>query len=1654
MIIVADKNRQKYLALDSESDLIISDLQTSLLGDGDGASMTRSYNAYIDLVLRYTDKTSKIAKGDYILASDGDMYRSYVVDNISISSNGNGVKGHTITVQGMDELVYRANRKTLAVGVDYDDAPTVKELLNVILGDIDCDIILDDDANKSVQNGAESYSLEQGSSRQSLLVQVIADYEIELLTYVKVKQGSYGRLQVHVSNRHGSEVVTKRYDYGHNIKNISRTISSDSFATRFYLVGKDGITPKPPYIDFSDANDKYNDGGDPIEMTLAFAEIDNVYLLADYAREYVEKNKIAEPTVAYQVDIYSGEELPSLGDSVQIVDRDINVYSESRVLQRYYSLTSPQNNGILLGDYAPINLVTPIGLDKQIKDLTKVIDKKVKDLTDVDDGIIKDIDDIKTDVDGIKDLDIPSVLDDIDKAIDNVDKNVDNVINLLNGDEQLVVYDKGDVVSDKVYTLGSTRLDVSNASNNILGISTNGKSVGYTFNISGYNPEHDPIYKKMSIGDKMTLTFSITDLINTGTTVDRQNYYSLTLNPPSNNLSVDSVLVNGTLVGNSLPKTVQVTDYGYNETKRIDVSVTLRVNSLTTLDGKDLVGVMLTTHVLEQVTSGKIRDIRLVTPHGVKYIYSKYKSVTYSEQNMGLNTPYGTLMYNTQVYDGKGKTSPYVTKDDLNNAISNIGGGSTGGGNVINYDDSEIKADVEKLNTDVGDIKYDVNNVKSDVSGVKSDVNNVKSDITSIQGRLNAVETKNTSQDNKIQGIIDQLSGGSSGGGGTVISYDDSELRGRVETLEQKEDKDTIYDDSVLKERVEKLEQKEDKDTIYDDSVLKERVAVVEQKIVDIGSGSSGEVDEELKNNVYVMKSDMYGGKYDDSTKVLYTYIDYNNCEWYADNLLVDKTLRYRDNVDTATSDRLSGIYFNRHSDKALSKDSYYTYTFKTVGVSPKTGKYITSSSQYVYLGGATDTWDMTVSCNGVLLTADSNGRYNAPNNTGYYTDWSVTIKRNSDDGSTKATYTEVVYMRLDTITGGYKTSNYDFILGDVYINGLMVTDSWSNTRISSYDYEFTDKLKKTKLSWYTQDTNKDSVGSYPVKVITDAIQDKHIDTLNSLTDTNDKVVTHLEISDGLGVKLDGSSVSIVDGKAIMVGIGTDNKTSTTASTVGTVVYKIPIDSMGDIGYGDTVNVKMTYKTSDNYPLTSIQDNANTKVSISVGSDPRLPNNNLYYPGDVEITYGDSKKTSIKSNKVTVTGKASMVYEYDIKIDGVDYTYNQGIDPHIYVAITSLATISATAWYTAKGTLTVQSGVTYGNNMSTYSTIYDATRPITSIIDTDKGLKGIYSIPSNSDSIRDVIDVAKGYSNVISNLTDMVNSLQSEVEKLKGQSTQDLNAHWSIYQGKLLPTNANSYINYDSLTQTYNWGHDSTMASQALYIHDSELRTRYWKNGTKGYYSFMIEPGKAISNYTIPKDIQYKAGSTYYADTGDGYELYVNDTLIYKHDGSQSYRPTINLKLGQSGTNSLSATSITAYVASADNKYTITYITGKITMDYNTYIHSLNDSMYYGSGISSYFTTSNLTPYSDMYNGVTNYNWGYVTSIVPSTSGAVVDKLSNITVGVIDDNGNKVICTDYCKVPSHRLDAYKVSDLSEYTGYNTSYGNLTKSYVYKYHSPK
>lgn len=137
---------------------------------------------------------------------------------------------------------------------------------------------------------------------------------------------------------------------------------------------------------------------------------------------------------------------------------------------------------------------------------------------------------------------------------------------------------------------------------------------------------------------------------------------------------------------------------------------------------------------------------------------------------------------------------------------------------------------------------------------IESEVSSVQSTIGNLSGRIDTLEAKpdrdTVYDDSELKRRVKTLE--------DKPGYDDSGVKQRIQALETKTDKDTVYDDSeikrrvtalenrpsggggqayddtALKGRVAALEAKEDKDTVYDDSALKGRVSALETTSTDL----------------------------------------------------------------------------------------------------------------------------------------------------------------------------------------------------------------------------------------------------------------------------------------------------------------------------------------------------------------------------------------------------------------------------------------------------------------------------------------------------------------------------------------------------------------------------------------------------------------------------------------------------------------------------------------------------------------------------------------------------------------------------------------------------------------------------------------------------
>lgn len=192
------------------------------------------------------------------------------------------------------------------------------------------------------------------------------------------------------------------------------------------------------------------------------------------------------------------------------------------------------------------------------------------------------------------------------------------------------------------------------------------------------------------------------------------------------------------------------------------------------------------------------------------------------------------------------------------------------------YDDSEVKRRISELeakpavNTDQLVTKDELAKELAKDVEVRFDEAILNDYLKSLDAELSYVKKTELSTQPSFITLSNRVTTLETRPSGNGTAYDDTELRGRVETLENrpeyndteikqrlgvleaKTDNDTIYNDTEVKQRLTALEEKTDKDTVYDDTALKNRVEALEQRPA--GNGTAYD-DTEVKNRLTALET-------------------------------------------------------------------------------------------------------------------------------------------------------------------------------------------------------------------------------------------------------------------------------------------------------------------------------------------------------------------------------------------------------------------------------------------------------------------------------------------------------------------------------------------------------------------------------------------------------------------------------------------------------------------------------------------------------------------------------------------------------------------------------------------------------------------------------
>lgn len=232
-------------------------------------------------------------------------------------------------------------------------------------------------------------------------------FNFEIKTYVEITNSRISQRVIELRKQRGHD-NGKRFTYDKDIDSISRTIDSTEFCTALYAYGKGEETENGGYgrrIDLAQVNDgkkyventkakeqfgKYVNGKrEHIFGTYIFEDIDDRKKLLEQAKAKLEE--LSEFKVTYKCDVLVLNKLLEdrqhegieLGDTVAIIDKDINIRIRARVVERKSYLNSTKADEIVLGNFIEDYATQQAKIKSDLKSISNTINEQGQAITDL-----------------------------------------------------------------------------------------------------------------------------------------------------------------------------------------------------------------------------------------------------------------------------------------------------------------------------------------------------------------------------------------------------------------------------------------------------------------------------------------------------------------------------------------------------------------------------------------------------------------------------------------------------------------------------------------------------------------------------------------------------------------------------------------------------------------------------------------------------------------------------------------------------------------------------------------------------------------------------------------------------------------------------------------------------------------------------------------------------------------------------------------------------------------------------------------------------------------------------------------------------------------------------------------------------------------------
>lgn len=307
------------------------------------------------------DETDYLIEGNYIVFQDHTgRWKEFTIYETKESMTD---KGHTKTIQAFNSCVWNMNHIQLEEK-QWTGGVKSQAIFEYIFSRSGWRL---SDFSEFYKGERKEYTVSSGTA-QAALVSALKEFEVEAQAYVVLENGQIVDHVVELAQPIGRKTAL-RFEYKRNLTGCTRTISDTEFYTKLYVFGgadKDGkpttitdVNDKKPFLIDEEANDKYNGGREYLEGVVTNESILNKNGLLEWGKEQFKYYN--HPKCTYEVDIALLDDDVQIGDEIVVVDREFSPSLQvlARVVETSYSISNPQSNKVLLGEFVSLENVTP-----------------------------------------------------------------------------------------------------------------------------------------------------------------------------------------------------------------------------------------------------------------------------------------------------------------------------------------------------------------------------------------------------------------------------------------------------------------------------------------------------------------------------------------------------------------------------------------------------------------------------------------------------------------------------------------------------------------------------------------------------------------------------------------------------------------------------------------------------------------------------------------------------------------------------------------------------------------------------------------------------------------------------------------------------------------------------------------------------------------------------------------------------------------------------------------------------------------------------------------------------------------------------------------------------------------------------------------------